>query len=268
MESVVFSISRFPHLHYRKAGKGPAIVLIHGFPEDGSLWEHILPALADSHTVLMPDTPGSGQSKLPSGVNTIEELATGIEAMLSKEGIEEAVIGGHSMGGYITLAFAEKHRAWLKGISLIHSIASADTEEKKENRKKAIEIIRKGGKETFVRQMVPNMFSARFKEQAELMQNQVERGLKLDGDTMIAYYEAMMNRKDRVDVLNDSKVPVQFIVGAEDSLIPVKVALSQCKVADTTHVSLYNNCGHMSMLEQPERLASDLKQFTSYCYNY
>jgi pimeloyl-ACP methyl ester carboxylesterase len=268
MEHININSERFPNLHYVKTGKGPALVLIHGFPESGSIWEGVLPALAASNTVLVPDMPGSGASSVASGLDDLEQLSLTIEAILSNEQIEEAVVAGHSMGGYITMAFAESHRAWLKGIALIHSVAAADNDEKKETRRKSIEIIRKGGKETFVKQMIPNLFSSHYKQQhPEILQVQIERGLQLSADTMVAYYTAMMNRKDRRDVLMESKVPIQWILGKEDNLIPLAAGLSQSRLADINFVSIYNDCGHMSMLEQPERLAADLKLFTSYCYN-
>ena len=267
MQDITIKAEHFPNLHYRKTGSGPAVVLIHGFPEDGSLWEHIYPALAGLYTVLVPDIPGSGESLLGDENVTIEELAGSIEAILAHENISEAVIVGHSMGGYITLAFAEKRRAWLRGISLVHSTATADTEEKKKTRQKAIELIRKGGKEPFVKGMVPNLFSDTFKElHPDIIEKQVERGMKLEDSSMIAFYNAMINRHDRTSILKDTSIPVQWIIGKEDTVVPVNIALQQARMAKVNFLSLYSYCGHMSMLEQPEKLASDLKDFISYCF--
>jgi len=267
MQNITINTDRFPKLHYRKTGNGPAVVLVHGFPEDGSLWEHIYPALAGRYTVLIPDIPGSGESLLSDETVTIEELAASVEAVLSNENISEAVMVGHSMGGYITLAFAERHKAWLKGISLVHSTATADTDEKKKTRQKAIELIRKGGKEPFVKGMVPNLFSDSFKElHQDIIEKQVERGMKLEDSSMIAFYNAMINRPDRTSILKNASIPVQWIIGKEDSVVPVNSALQQARMARVNFVSLYSHCGHMSMLEQPEKLANDLKDFISYCF--
>ena len=199
----------------------------------------------------------------------MESLAGRIADILANEKIEEAVVVGHSMGGYITMAFAESHRPWLKGISLVHSSATADTDEKKETRRKSIELIRKGGKEPFVKGMIPNLFAKTFKDDhPEVMDRQVERGLNLPEESMIAFYNAMINRPDRTATLKTSGIPVQWIIGKEDSVVPLEVAMKQAKLADVNFVSLYDNCGHMSMLEHPERLANDLREFVSYCYKY
>jgi pimeloyl-ACP methyl ester carboxylesterase len=255
-------------IYYRKLGTGPAVVLIHGFPENGSLWDDVYPVLSASFTVLIPDVPGTGKSSLEKEDISMEQLADTIKAILDHESMGQAVIVGHSMGGYIALAFAERYPQLLKGISLVHSTATADMDDKKETRRKAIALIRNGGKEPFVKGMVPNLFSTQFKElHPDLVQRQIERGLKVEGAHMISFYNAMINRPDRTDILKNGASPVQFIIGRQDTVVPVSLALQQARMSAVNYVSLYNNCGHMSMIEQPERLAADVTDFISYCYN-
>lgn len=122
---------QFPCLAYRKFGEGPVIVLLHGFPENGNLWRDIWPALAKHNTVIIPDLPGSGESTFANEDLSIEHLAESVKLILDKEGIDEIVLAGHSMGGYIALAFAEKYPVMLRGLSLIHSTAAPDSDEKK-----------------------------------------------------------------------------------------------------------------------------------------
>ena len=269
MEHIDIRTDHFPNIHYRKTGSGPVVVLLHGFPEDGELWDNVYPALSGQYTVIIPDIPGSGQSTLGGEEVSMDSLADGITAILSHEKIEEIVLAGHSMGWYIAMAFAASHRPWLKGLSLVHSSAASDTEEKKETRRKSIELIRKGGKEPFVKGMITNLFSASYKEQNEdVLEKHVQKGLELPADSMIAFYNAMINRPDRTSILKELNIPVQWIIGKEDGVIPMNAALQQSKLANVNFVSVYNGCGHMSMVEQPERLANDLKEFISYCYKH
>lgn len=249
-----------------KTGKG--IVLIHGFPEDGSLWDNIIPLLSPLFRVIIPDVPGSGKSRLNKTDVSIEELADSINIIIEAERFEEIIIAGHSMGGYIALAFADKYPEKLKGLSLVHSTAIADNEEKKETRRKSIDIIQKGGKEYFVKGMIPNLFSQCFRDaHPDIIQQQISRGLKLESKSMVAFYNAMINRPDRVNTLTDAIFPVQWIIGREDKVVPLDSALQQSFKSDVNFVSLYNDSGHMSMLEAPSRLAEDLNNFIEYCYN-
>jgi pimeloyl-ACP methyl ester carboxylesterase len=269
MESIDIQTEQFSNIHYTKSGSGPAVVLLHGFPESGDLWSGVYPAISSLYTVIIPDIPGSGGSVLDKRDVSMEELADSIAAILAHEKIEEIVLVGHSMGGYITMAFAQSHRPWLKGISLVHSTATADSEEKMETRRKSIELIRKGGKEPFVKGMIPNLFAPAFKEDhPDILQRQTDRGLKLPEESMVAFYNAMINRPDRTGILKESNVPVQWIIGKDDSVVPMNIALQQGRLAEVNFVSVYDNCGHMSMLEHPERLANDLKEFIGYCYKY
>ena len=266
---VTIQTEKFSKLSFRKEGQGPVIVLIHGFPETGGLWKQVWPMLTASFTVIVPDLPGAGESDLPSVQTSMEVLAESINEILINEGISEAVIVGHSMGGYTAMAFAELYAAKVKGLSLVHSVASADNEEKKETRRKSIELIRKGGKEPFISQMIPNMFSPTFKAaHTSVIEEQVKRGMELAAESMIAYYEAMIARPDRRNVLEKAGFPVQFIIGVDDALIPSEVALQQSSISNRNFVSLYSDTGHMSMIENTARLAEDLNEFGKYCYSH
>lgn len=257
----------FSQVAYTKTGNGEPLMLIHGFPEDHGLWRRIVPALSERFTLILPDIPGSGNSKLDNGEVTMEQLADAIKFIADTESISQLVIAGHSMGGYITLAFAEKYTSMMKGLSLIHSTATADDEEKKKKRKKSIDIIRKGGKETFIKEMTPTLFAKKFKEEnLDVIQEQIKRGIRLSDESIITFYNAMMNRKDRTPILKNASYPVQMIIGKEETIAPMDVLLEQAAMADVGFVSLYEDSLHMSMIEHPKRLAADLINFTDYCF--
>lgn len=268
MESKIITTSLFSKIHYRKYGQGEPLVLIHGFPEDGDLWHKIVPQLAQHFTLFIPDLPGVGNScDIGNGVS-IDELAMSVNWILDEENITQAVIAGHSMGGYIAMSFAAQFPGRLKGLSLVHSTATEDTEDKKEIRRKAIRLLEKGGKEAFVNGMIPNLFSDNFKEHnKEAIMRQINQALEVKAESMISFYNAMINRPNRVEVLTDIAIPVQWIIGQYDTVVPMNVSLQQTTKSNVTFVSIYSDAAHMSMIEQPLKLTNDLKAFCQFCYN-
>ncbi len=254
-------------ISYRKMGAGPAIVLLHGFPESGTLWQHIWHELCGSFTLIIPDFPGSGNSVLERETG-MEDMAECVLAILDKESIETAVIAGHSMGGYVAFAFAGLYPARVAGLSLVHSVPMADDEERKNIRLRSIELIRNGGKNAFISQMVPNLFTTSFKRSnPEAVRQQVDEAMKMDESSLINFYNAMIARRDHTFVLRTADFPVQWIVGMEDNVIFYKKILELCNRSDINFVSFYRDCGHMSMVEAPKSLTSDIKAFAEYCYN-
>lgn len=253
-------------LYYRKMGKGPAVVLLHGFPENGTLWRNVWDSLAASYTLLIPDFPGSGGSALDKETS-MRDMAECVKAILDEEKISEAVIAGHSMGGYAALAFAFSYPDRVAGLSLVHSTPVADDEEKRKTRVKSIELIQKGGKKAFIGQMVPNLFSTVSRERlSSLINNLVEDGANMSDDSLINFYRAMLGRDDYSDQLETAAFPIQWIIGSEDNIMPYKRILKHCHQSAVNFVSFYHNCGHMGMFEAPEKLTGDLNDFIEFCH--
>jgi len=133
------------NLFYRKSGTGLSVLLLHGFGEDGSVFESIIDELKQHATLLIPDLPGSGKSELPTtSPFSIDSLAHAMKAMLDQEQVSSCIILGHSMGGYIALAMAELFPGLLKGMGLIHSTAYADSKERLQKREQAVAYIQNG----------------------------------------------------------------------------------------------------------------------------
>jgi pimeloyl-ACP methyl ester carboxylesterase len=255
-----------PALHYTISGSGPALLLLHGFPENSSIWEGVIPALSRSFTVVAPDMPGSGLTPLTHG-SSIADMAEAVADIIRHLGTGPAVVAGHSMGGYIAFQLAATHPGLLAGLAAIHSFPLADDDEKKTNRRKAINIIRNGGKEAFIRQMVTNLFSTRFREDNPLsVEARVRAGIGMTDESLINYYEAMIGRNDNSAILPSLPFPIQWILGVEDNILPVSKILQSSYRASVNFVSLYNACGHISMLEQPAQLAADLASFAGLCH--
>jgi pimeloyl-ACP methyl ester carboxylesterase len=243
-------------LFYRKIGNGACVVLIHGFAEDGDVWNNQVDALKNNFQLIIPDLPGSGKSAnclRPSVTGpelTMDDYADFIKAILNKEGIKSCVMTGHSMGGYITLAFAEKHAELLKGLGLFHSTAYADSDEKKAARKKSIEFMRKHGAAEFIKQSTPNLFSDHTKENYPRMIEELI--IKYDNFNLFAlvcYYEAMMKRPDRTDILLNFSGPILFIIGEDDNVVPLEHSLQQSHIPGLSYIHILENAGHMGMWE-------------------
>lgn len=261
------SVEGFPSLTYRKEGEGGVLMLLHGFPDDGGLWREVIPRLSKHFTIIAPDLPCSGGSTFSGEQLTIDLMADAVKAILDHEGVNEAVIIGHSMGGYVALAIAQKFSNLVKGLSLVHSTPVADTEEKIEVRRKAIGIINKGGKNVFIRQMIPNLFSDHTKQtQEELIAEQAKKGISLSAECLSSFYNAMIIRPDRVEVLKNGAFPVMWVLGKDDLVTPITAVMQHCIHANVNFVYTYPECGHMSMLEHPTALANDIEEFGVYCF--
>jgi len=249
-------------LVYHTTGKGPCVVLLHGFAEDSRLWENQYTALPN-YQLLLPDLPGSGGSDVAEDMS-MEGLAKSVQAILHHEQIDKCVLIGHSMGGYVTLAFAYLFSEQLLGWGLFHSTAYADSEEKKATRKKAIQFIEKNGVIPFLKNTTPNLFSATTKEEnPSLIQQQLEDTAYFSKEALIAYYTAMIQRPDRTGVLQESKVPVLFILGEYDTAVPMSDGLKQSHLPSVSYVRLFQHSGHMGMLEEPEKSNESLQAFLS-----
>ncbi|MGI8950491.1 MAG: alpha/beta fold hydrolase [Chitinophagaceae bacterium] len=257
-------------IFYRIIGKGKPVVLLHGLPVDGNIWNNQIEFLKNNCRLIVPDLPGSGKSEIVNQsinqpvnqLSTIEFFADCIYALLQHENINECIMIGHSMGGYITLAFTEKHKQILNGFGLVHSTAFADNEERKENRKRAIEFVEKYGASAFLKTMIPNLFSSSFKKNhSEKMNAFIEEKKNYSSKSFIQYYVAMMNRPDRTDVLKNCKKPVLFVMGTEDTAASLNDVLQQTQLPEIAYIHILENVAHMSMWEAPDKLNNFLLQF-------
>ncbi len=249
-------------VQYNKYGNGFPVVLIHGFGEDSSIFNAQIAFLQNHCRLIVPDLPGSGASAFNAQLNSIEDFATCIHQLLQYEKIEQCIVLGHSMGGYITLAFAEKYSHSLAGFGLLHSTAFADTEEKKQNRKRGIELIKTYGAHSFLKTTIPNLFGAAFKESfPEQVTALTESAKQFSVDTLVQYYEVMIERHDRTAVLKSNPLPVLFVLGTEDVAAPLIDVLQQTHLPQCSYIHVLENVGHMGMWEATERMNGFLLSF-------
>lgn len=252
-------------LFYREEGSGLPVLLLHGFAEDGQVWNEVVPWLSAHCRVLVPDLPGSGKSDLLPGEPSIDSLADAMKAFIDQLGIDACVLIGHSMGGYISLAFAEKYPERLKAFGFFHSTAMADSDEKRVARRKSIDFIGQHGSAPFIRQSTPNLFAAETREQRPyLVEDTIRRYSGFAPESLIYYYEAMIRRPDRVGVLQEFAGPVLFIMGAADQVVPYEQAVKQSYSPAISVIHTLAHSGHMGMLEEPVQGSKAIESFLTF----
>lgn len=250
-------------LYYQCTGQGPVVVLVHGFGEDSTVWDFQKDSLQQQFQILIPDLPGSGRSGSNADMS-MEGLADAVYFILQREGVTECILIGHSMGGYVTLAFAEKYEPALKGFGLFHSSAFADDAEKIATRKKGIAFIREHGAFNFLKTSIPNLYSPATKQSAPaLIEQQVQAAQDFSAEALVAYSEAMIRRPDRTAILKKAKVPVLFILGKWDTAVPFKTGLAQCYLPQLAYIHVLDRSGHMGMVEEPGASAAILNHYVS-----
>ena len=243
-------------LGYRVTGNGPIVVLLHGFGEDATVWENQYNYL-QGYRVIIPDLPGTGLSEL-SSETSMESMAEAVyhvikeeQKTLSSNEYQQIVLIGHSMGGYAALALAEKYPALLKGLGLFHSSAFADTADKIETRRKGIQFIKEHGPYEFLKTIIPNLYSPLTKRNnPEIIEQQIAKSNNFSDNSLVSYYTAMINRKDRTNVLKESKLPVLFVLGKYDTAVPLNDGLQQCKMPVFSYIHILENSAHMGMFEE------------------
>lgn len=251
---------------YHAEGKGTPIVLLHGFCEDHKIWEEFQQDLRDEpYQVIVLDLPGFGASEVVDGI-TIEGMAKRVHELLQILNTGPAVLIGHSMGGYVALAFARLFPDALMGLGLFHSHPYADEPEQKVLRQKSIDFIKRQGHILFVKQLIPKLFPDSFaRSNAFLLEKLIYRASLFPSEGIMAGQKAMMERKDETETLRQCKVPVLFIVGKLDSAIPADKSLEQTHLAETASIHIMEKVGHMGQFESRKSTQRYVRQFAAYC---
>jgi pimeloyl-ACP methyl ester carboxylesterase len=251
---------------YYDEGKGPVVVLLHGFGEDATVWNEQVKVLKQQYRVITPQFPGTAQSELTPGLS-METMAQAVQELLTSPAVgvfpeQKIVLIGHSMGGYVTLAFAEKYPELLSAWGLFHSTAVADSAEKKQVREKGIAFIQKNGAAAFIESTVGNLFSTKTKkERPQLIKDFLHSMNNFSDASLVSYYRAMINRPDRTTVLKNAAVPVLLVLGKDDNAIPYDEALKLAYMANKTYFYTLQQSGHMGMLEEQEKTNEILLEF-------
>lgn len=248
---MIYNFNETP-IYYTTSGSGPALVLLHGFLESSTIWKEIIPAWKEKYTIISMDLPGHGKSGTISEVHSMELMADVLYQLLEYLKISKSKIVGHSMGGYVALAFAERYPEALDTLVLLNSTSVSDSPERKENRDRALQII-ESEKKSFIRMAISNLFS---KEALKLFPSEIET-LKMEAysfssEGIKANIRGMRDRVDRTGILKNFRGRKWVIAGTLDPIVPF--SLSE-QVALETHSDLKIVEGsHMSWLENKDEI--------------
>lgn len=246
-------------ISYSDFGKGSAVVLLHGFLENQKMWQELVSELSKKNRIITIDLLGHGESACLGYVHSMEENAEVIAAVLKQLRIRKAVLVGHSMGGYVALAFAELYPEKMKGLVLLNSTSFEDSLERKNNRDRAIKAVKKDY-ETFIRLSIANLFSPDNRERLSAEIEKVKRqALKTQLQGIVASLEGMKIRKDRNFLLQQTHYPKMLILGKKDPVLNYEDNLKQIENTDTQLVPFPD--GHMSHVENQGELQNVLLRF-------
>lgn len=246
-------------ISFTDQGKGTAIVLLHGFLENQKMWDAFVPELSKKYRIITIDLLGHGNSESLGYVHSMEDNADVVYAVLSDLRIRKAAFVGHSMGGYVALAFAELYPEIMKGLVLLNSTSRADSDERKANRDRAILAV-KQHYTNFIRLSISNLFSENNRERLATEIEQVkEEALKTPLQGIVASLEGMKIRKDREVLLHFSPYPMLLILGEKDPVLNYQETIEQI---EGTKVNLKTfPDGHMSSIENSDELMVVLSTF-------
>lgn len=234
------------------------LVLLHGHGIDDTIWDSLDAAINEYYTVVRPNI------SLFTSCQSVEDYADELHRFLTNANIRKCTLIGHSMGGYISLAFAEKYGDMLEGFGLFHSTAYADDEAKKHQRNQMIDLLRTYGTESFIKNTAANLFGDRYKElYPERIREHISYFGKLPADALIAGITAMRNRPDRTAVLTNMPFPVLLIIGMQDKLIPFESVISLSEFPKKSYPLILSEAGHMGMVERPDATARMINWYMS-----
>ena len=242
------------------------VVLLHGYLENMLVWEDFVPLLYKDVRVVTLDIPGHGISVVNGEIHTMEYLADTVAAALDKIGVERATIVGHSMGGYVALAFAERYAERVDGLVLLHSTPYADSDEKKKNRQREVSLVKSGKKELLAHTAPEAGFAVENRNRFRTEIEDLQQTIYLTEDAgIVALLNGMIERKAQSEMLHALGKPILFVLGRKDGYIVPEIAAKMVAEHPEAEVVWLENSGHMGFIEEAKTCASALLDFVAKC---
>ncbi len=259
----MFILHKNTKIHFSSKGNGNTVVLLHGFLENSNMWHTISDVLSKKNRVICIDLLGHGETENHGYIHTMEDQAEMVKAVLDSLRLRKYILIGHSMGGYVALAFANLYAKNIKGLCLMNSTALPDSEEKKINRDRAIVAVKQNHK-TFVRIAIPMLFSEENRKLYTSEINQITKeALQISPQGIIAALEGMKIRKNNTSIYKKASFPVQLIIGKQDPALEYGTLIEQTKNTKVEVVEFPD--GHMSHFENNSELNETLSKFVKQC---
>ncbi len=264
MPHIVFEEKK---IHFHTKGEGQAIVFLHGFCEDRSMWTDFTDDFLTDYQLIFIDLPGFGDSEVIENCS-IKKMASIIYAVIESLKIEAFFLVGHSMGGYVSLAFAEEYSSTLRGLILFHSHPFEDAKEKRQNRQKGIDFVNRMGTTLYIKQLIPALFTPSFaRSNTIILEKLTYNAIQYPTAGITNALAAMRDRPDRSNVLKTISCPVQFIIGKEDQAVTFAQSLDQTFLPKIANIQILEKVGHMGMFEATPKTQRMLKDFVQFCEN-
>ena len=253
--SIIYKNSK---ITYSDSGKGTAVVLLHGFLENSTMWNEITNELEKKNRVITIDLLGHGNSDCIGYIHTMDDMAMAVKEVVKSLRIRKFYIIGHSMGGYVSLVFSEKYPKYIKGLCLLNSTTQADADERKELRLRACKMAQVNY-ENLVKLSVSNLFTAESREKFPLAVDQVKNeALKTTVQSYIAATKGMLLRENKESILQTINKRL-IIAGKKDTILNFESILEESKRTNTPLYELPN--GHMSHIEDKDEVVKIFKEF-------
>jgi pimeloyl-ACP methyl ester carboxylesterase len=249
-------------IDYRDEGSGPAVIFIHAFPLNQSIWDDQVAALKQSYRTITLDLRGFGRSDAPAGPYSMEEMAADVRALMTKIGLDDAVFVGLSMGGYISLAFYRSYPEQVRALVLADTRASADNEEGRERRMRSAERAEREGAQAIAGEMLPMLLAPETIEKNAALVARVRAMIESNSPSAIASAQrAMAGRPDSSRLIERMNIPVLVIVGSEDSLTKVEESKAMSDKIPGSRLRVIEGAGHLSNVERPAEFNRALADF-------
>ncbi|HNR41146.1 MAG TPA: alpha/beta hydrolase [Bacteroidales bacterium] len=249
-------------IYYSDSGMGSPVILIHGHLESSEIWERFAGRLSALHRVISVDLPGHGRSAVYGDCHTTEFMAEAVKSLLDSLGIRKAFLIGHSMGGYVTLAFLELFPELLTGYCLFHSHPFADTPETIQKRENEIKIVQSGKKYLMYPENISRMFATMNMEKfREALQNSKNIASRIRDEGIIAALNGMMIRPDRVSVMEKGSAGCLWILGRHDNYIPFDQIHKRVKLPANARIAILENSGHLGFIEEEDQSFQIVTEF-------
>lgn len=249
-------------LNYREEGSGPPVILIHGFPMNQHVWDDLADKLSESFQVVTLDLPGFGKSAPLQEGFSLEDVGAEILGFIHERKYAMPVLVGHSLGGYVALAMAEREPNMFGGLCLFHSTALADTEEKKQSRDKVLDFIDKQGVQAFTSNFIAQLYAdSQHSSITKVKQLAVQSSM----EAVTGYTAAMRDRKDRTDVLRRFPKPILLLGGEKDQAIPSESIVQQASLNANAEAVILPAVAHMGMFESEGPCLKKISDFITKC---
>ena len=255
IEKMIFYYQNQP-IYYTQNGSGKVLLLLHGFLESSAIWEDYIKILSTKYTIITIDFPGHGKTPFLKDINTMPLMANIVFRLLDILKISEVKIMGHSMGGYVALSFLEMYAEMVTTIILLNSTPEKDNQERIISRKRSLQLLQKN-KDVYLKMAINNLFSPNSKEKYKTEIKQlIKESLSYKKNSIAAFVEGMMLRKDYTNLLKISNIKKFILAGEEDPLITHDNLLTLAIQTNTTFISLSGS--HMGWLENKGELLNFL----------